>query len=78
MPDGIQFHNIHHESTLSDLHANEVGHGNYNSYASDDNWKDKKKPERDVNLVADMDIDDNELEDINDLGNADELHLHDG
>ena len=23
--DGIQFHNIHHESTLSDLYANAVG-----------------------------------------------------
>ena len=25
MLDGIQFHNIHHESTLSDLYAKEVG-----------------------------------------------------
>ena len=31
MLDGIQFHNIHQESTLSDLYANEVGH-NDDSY----------------------------------------------
>ena len=23
IPDGIQFHNVHHKSTLSDLYANE-------------------------------------------------------
>ena len=44
MLDGIQFQNIHHESTLSDLYVNEVGYNN-NSYASDNNWEDKKKPE---------------------------------
>ena len=77
IPDGIQFHNIHYESTLSDLYTNEVGHRDDNSCASDGNWKDKKKPERDMNLVADMDIDDDELEEIDDLGNEDELHLND-
>ena len=42
MPDGIQSHNIHHESTLSDLSANEAGQDDGNSCASDNNWKDKK------------------------------------
>ena len=78
MPGGIQFQNIHYESTLSDLYANEVCHNDNNIYASDDNWEDIKKPEPDVKLVADMDIDDDELEDINDLCNEDELHLNDG
>ena len=31
-----------------------------------------------MNVVADMDIDDDELEDINDLGDEDQLHLNDG
>ena len=31
-----------------------------------------------MNLVAVMDIDDDELGDINDLGYEDELHLNDG
>ena len=44
MPDGIQFHNIHHESTLSDLCSDEIGHNDDYSCASDDDWKDKKKP----------------------------------
>ena len=43
MPDGIQFHNIHHESTLSDLYADKVGHEDDNSCASDKEWMDKKE-----------------------------------
>ena len=74
MTDGIQFHNIHHESTILDLYANEIGHDD-NSCVSDNDWKDKKNPEQDLkNLLDDMDIDDDELEDINDLGDEDELH----
>ena len=47
MPDGIQFHSIHHESTLSDLYADEDGHDDDDddSCASDNNWKDRKNPE---------------------------------
>ena len=54
--------------TFSDLYTNEVGHVDDNNYASDNNWKDKDKPEQDTNLVADTDIDEDELEDNNDLG----------
>ena len=61
MLDRILFHNIHHEPTLSDLYANEVGHNDNNSYTSDDNWKNRKNLVLDLNLVADMDIDDDEL-----------------
>ena len=78
MPDGIEFHNIHHELTLSDLCTDEVGHNDNVSYISDNDWKDQMKPERDVNLVADMDINDDELEDIDDLGDEDKRHLNDG
>ena len=41
MPNRIQFHNIHHESTLSDLYGDAVGQDDDNSCASDDNWKGK-------------------------------------
>ena len=36
MPDGIQFHNIHHKSTLSDLYADKVGHQDNDSCTSDE------------------------------------------
>ena len=52
MPDGIQFYNIH-ELTLSNLYADEVGHDD-NSYASDNNWNDKEKPEQDVGIIVNM------------------------
>ena len=38
MPYGIQFHNIHHESTFSDLYANNDPHDD-DSCASDKHWK---------------------------------------
>ena len=47
MSDSIQFHNIHHKSTLSDLYADEVCHKDDNSCASDEYWKDRKNPEDD-------------------------------
>ena len=77
MPDGIQFHIIHHELTLSDLYADEIGY-NDDSYASNNNQNNKEKPEQDVGLIVDMDIDKDELEDIDDLGDEDELHLSNG
>ena len=59
--DRIQVQNIPHESTLSNLYVDEVGHDDNNIYTSDINWEDKKKPEQDVNLVAFMNIDDDKL-----------------
>ena len=75
MQNRIQFHNIHHKSTLSDLLADEVGHDN-NSCTSNNDWKDRKNPEVNLkNLVADVGIGDDE---VDDLGNKDALHLNDG
>ena len=55
--DTIQFYNIHHESTLSDLFANEVGCHDNNSCASKNDLKDKKNPELDLkNLGANVGI----------------------
>ena len=64
MPDRIQFLNIHHELTLSDLYADEVGHNDNDIYATYKNWEDKTKPYQNINLVTDIDINDDELEDI--------------
>ena len=67
MLDGIQFHNIHHES---------VGQDNDDSCASDDDLKDKNNTLMDLkNLVADVGINDDEADD---LDSEDELHLNDG
>ena len=75
MPDGIQFHNIHHKSTLSDLYADEVGQDD-NSYASDNDQKDRKYPQADLkNLVANVGINNDE---VNDLEDGDALQLNDG
>ena len=76
MSDGIHFHNIYHESTLLDLYADTVSQDNDNSCVSDNNWKDRKNPEVDLkNLVANVGIDDDE---VNDLDDKDALHLNDG
>ena len=77
MLDGIQFHNIHHELMLSDLYVNEFGHDD-NGYATDNDWNNKDRPEQDVRLIVNTNIDLDELEDINDLGDEDELHLSNG
>ena len=45
MLDGIQCNNRHHESMLSNLYANEVGHNNHDSYASDGDWNKKDRYE---------------------------------
>ena len=75
MTDRIQFHNIHHKSTLSDLFVDEVGQDDVNSCASDNDWKDRKNPQVDLkNFVADVGIDDDE---VNDLDDEDALHLND-
>ena len=76
IPDKIQFHNIHLESTLSDLYADAVGQDNDDSCASDANWKDRTNPEVDLeNLVSDVAINNDE---VDDLDNKDALHLNDG
>ena len=62
MPDGIQFHNIHHESTLSDLYADEDNSDCESSCASDKDYSEKKKPEVDLQKVPyDNDLDDDEV-----------------
>ena len=55
---------MHCKSIFSDLYADKVGHDNNDSYESDNDWKDKAKPEEDVNLVSNMNIDEDKLEDI--------------
>ena len=75
MPDGIQFQNMHHKSMFSELNANEVGHDDDDSCASNNNQKDKAKRKEDVKLISDMNIDDDKLEDIDNMGKEDELHL---
>ena len=60
---------------VSDLFANEVGHNNDNSCASNDDWKDRKNHKADLkNLVANIGIDNYEADD---LGDEDALHLND-
>ena len=76
MPFEIKFHNIHHESILSDLYADNHYHAD-SSCASDDDFEQKKKPEEDlVRPTFDVDIDDNEVDDLN-INNEDILHLND-
>ena len=76
MPEGIQFHNIHHESTLPGLCADKVGHKDNDSCASDNDWKDRKNPELDLkNLGTDVSINNDE---VNDLDDGDAIHLNDG
>ena len=58
------------------MYADEVCHHDNNSCASDNDWKDRKNPEVDLkNLVADVGINDDE---VDDLDNKDTLHLNDG
>ena len=62
---GIQFHNIHHKSTLSDLYADDDKSAD-SSCASDADLEQKKKPEEDLlRPIFDVDIDDNEVNDVN-------------
>ena len=75
MPEGIQFHNIHHESTLLDLFVDKDLNDN-DSCASDIDWNMEKNPEVDLKkLVTNIAIDNNQVADLN---NEDALHLNDG
>ena len=79
IPEGIQFYNIYHESTLSDLYVDKVGHKDDNRCTSDKDWKDRKNPEDDLkNLVSDVAVDNDEFDDlVNDLNNDNTIHLND-
>ena len=92
MPNGIKFLNIHKESTLADLFADEDLNDD-DSNASDEDWGDKKNPEDDLQLVTfDKDVDDvvdgTEVQDLHiangteaqdlHITNEDILHLNDG
>ena len=80
MPDGIQIHNIHYESTLSDLYADKVGHKGGDSWASDKDWKGRNNPEINLkNFVTDVPINNDEVDNlVNNLNNKDAIHFNDG
>ena len=77
MPNGIEFLNIHKESTLSDLFADE--NLNYNDInASDQDWGDKKNPEDDLQLATfDRDID-RDIDNGVDGTEVQDLHIANG
>ena len=69
MPNGIEFLNIHKESTLSDLFADEDLNDD-DSNASDKDWGDRKNPEEDLQVATfNRDVDDSvdgtEVQDLN-------------
>ena len=77
MPSGIDFCNIHHESTIADLFADE-DLNNDNSNASDNDWGLNKNPKEDLKKITfDDHVDGSEVQDLN-IDNKDILHLYDG
>ena len=77
MPSGIDFRNIHHESTLADLFADKDIKDD-DSKASDKDWGLNKNPEDDLQKITfNDDVDDTEVQDLN-IANEDILHLYDG
>ena len=77
MPSGIEFPNIHHESTLADLFTDE-DLNNDDSNASDNDWGLNKMPEEDLQKITfDNHVDGTEVQDLN-IANEDILHLYDG
>ena len=77
MPTGIEFRNMHKESTISDLFADEDLNDD-NSNASDQDWGDNKNHEDDLQMITfDNDVDDTEVQDLN-IENEDMPHLHYG
>ena len=59
MPSGIKFCNIHHESTLADLFADD-DLNNDDSNTSDNDWGLNKNPEEDLKKITfDNHVDDN-------------------
>lgn len=77
MPTGIEFRNIHQESTLTDLFADKDLNDD-NSTASDKDWGLNKNPENDLQKITfDDDVDDTEVQDLN-IENIDILLFYDG
>ena len=77
MATGIEFRNMHKESTLSDLFADK-DLNNDNSNASDQDWGDNKNPVDDLQMIMlDDDVDDTKVQDLN-IANEDILHLYNG
>ena len=75
MPNGIEFRNIHHESSLADLFA-EDNLNNDNSIASDNNWGLNKNHEEDLKKKTfDKHVNGNEVQDLN-IDNKDIIHLY--
>ena len=65
MPTGIEFQNMHKESTLSDLFVDEDLNDD-DSNASNQDWGDKKNPKDDLEMIEfDNDVDDTEVQDLN-------------
>ena len=74
-PDEIQFHNIHHELSLSNLFTN-IDLYEDDSYASYTDWKIEKELDTDLKkLVFNIDVEDNKIADLN---KEDIIHLKDG
>ena len=77
MPTRIEFRNIHQESTLADLFADEDLDDD-NSNASDKDWGLNNNPEDDLQKITfNNDVDVTEVQDLN-IANEDILHLYNG
>ena len=77
MPSRIKFRNIHHESTLADLFADDNLNDD-NSNASNNDWGLNKNPEEDLKKIKFSDhVDGSEVQDLN-IDNEDILYLYDG
>ena len=77
MPNGIKFCNIHYESTLADLFADDNLH-NDDSNTYDDDWGLNKNLEEDLKKITFCNhVNENKVEDLN-IDNEDILHLYDG
>ena len=77
MPSGIEFRNIHHESTLADLFADKDLNDD-NSNASHNDWGLNKNHKVDLQKITfDNHVDGTEVQDLN-IANEDILQLYDG
>ena len=77
IPHGIQFRNVHHNSTLADLFADNDLHDD-NSNTSNNDQELNKNPEEDLKkILFGNHVNDNEVKDLN-INNKDILHLNDG
>ena len=77
IPSGIEFRNLHHESTLAILFADKDLNDD-NSNASNNDWGLNKNPEEDLKKITFNDhVDGSEVQDLN-IDNKDILHLYYG